>query len=178
MNDPKPNHTTMKRLLSICMLLALVLPMSSCRRAVEKARSKIRLEAIEKVQRQGLVGAEVVVRIQNGTGYKLLLDAARVDIYYSGSRIGTATLREGVGIEGRTTASVATFWNLSISNPLLLLGAVRSVQAGDVSQFTVSFTAEGRGGPAPVKIAREQVPMADILNGFGMTLQDVKNFLR
>ena len=83
----------MKRLLLIIMLLAAVLPMTSCRRAVEKARSKIRLEAIEKVQRQGLTGAEVTVRIQNGTGYKLQLDAAQADIYYSGSRIGTATLR-------------------------------------------------------------------------------------
>ena len=168
----------MKRLLLIIMLLAAVLPMTSCRRAVEKARSKIRLEAIEKVQRQGLTGAEVTVRIQNGTGYKLQLDAAQADIYYSGSRIGTATLREGVAVDGRTTASVTTFWNLSISNPLALLGAVGRLRAGDVSPFAVSFTAECRGGPAPVKISRVMVPLSDILNNFGMTLQDVKNFLK
>ncbi len=37
-----------------------VLLMVSCRRAVEKARRNIRLEAVEKVERKGMGGAEAV----------------------------------------------------------------------------------------------------------------------
>ena len=54
------------------LLLAVAVSVSSCRRAVEKARRNIRFEGIEKVERQGLTGAEVVVRVMNDTGYKLV----------------------------------------------------------------------------------------------------------
>lgn len=60
----------MRKWLYCILLTAMVLPMVSCRRAVEKARRNIRLEAVEKVERKGMGGAEAVVRVKNGTGYK------------------------------------------------------------------------------------------------------------
>ena len=39
------------------LLLAVAVSLSSCRRAVEKARRNIRFEGIERVERQGLTGA-------------------------------------------------------------------------------------------------------------------------
>ena len=68
------------------LLLAVAVSLSSCRRAVEKARRNIRFEGIERVERQGLTGAEVVVRVMNDTGYKLVLDAAEMGVYYAGGR--------------------------------------------------------------------------------------------
>ena len=41
----------------------------------------------------------------------------------------------------------------------------------------VSFAIEGRGGPARVKISREMMPLSEFLNIFGLSLQDVKNYL-
>ena len=76
------------------LLLAVAVSLSSCRRAVEKARRNIRFEGIERVERQGLTGAEVVVRVMNDTGYKLVLDAAEMGVYYAGGRVGTVVLRE------------------------------------------------------------------------------------
>ena len=64
----------MRKWLYCILLTAMVLPMVSCRRAVEKARRNIRLEAVEKVERKGMGGAEAVVRVKNGTGYKLVLE--------------------------------------------------------------------------------------------------------
>ena len=67
---------------------------------------------------------------------------------------------------------------------LLHLGALalyvlaRKVKSGDLSQVEVSYAVEGRGGPAPVKISRERMPLSDFLNTFGLTLQDVKNKLK
>ena len=36
---------------------------------------------------------------------------------------------------------------------------------------------EGRGGPASVKNSEEMVPLSEFLNIFGLSLQDVKNYL-
>ena len=72
------------------LLLAVAVSLSSCRRAVEKARRNIRFEGIERVERQGLTGAEVVVRVMNDTGYKLVLDAAEMGVYYAGGRSSCA----------------------------------------------------------------------------------------
>ena len=41
----------------------------------------------------------------------------------------------------------------------------------------VSFAVEGRGGPASVKNSEEMVPLSEFLNIFGLSLQDVKNYL-
>lgn len=168
----------MKRIMMLSLVLAAALSLGSCRRAVERAAEKIRLEEIERVERQGLTGAEVVVRIANGTAHRLVLDDARVDVFYAGSRAVVATLREGVEVDSRTTQSVRTSWRLAISDPLALFALARKVAAGDISQVAVSVAAEGRGGPVPVNISREMVPLSEFLNTFGVTLEDVKNYLR
>ena len=160
------------------LLLAVAVSLSSCRRAVEKARRNIRFEGIERVERQGLTGAEVVVRVMNDTGYKLVLDAAEMGVYYAGGRVGTVVLREAVEVPRRTTDSFRTLWQLKISDPLALYVLARKVKSGDLSQVEVSYAVEGRGGPAPVKISRERMPLSDFLNTFGLTIEDVKKQLK
>lgn len=103
------------------LLLAVAVSVSSCRRAVEKARRNIRFEGIEKVERQGLTGAEVVVRVMNDTGYKALCSMRRRRAFtMPGSRVGTIVLREAVEVPRRTTDSFRTLWRLKISDPLAL----------------------------------------------------------
>ncbi len=162
---------------SSLLLLAVILS-TSCRKAVEKAQRNIRFEGIEKIERQGLTGAEMVVRGMNDTGYKLQLNMAEIDIYYSESRVGTIVLREPVEVPRRTTDSFRTLWRLKISDPMALYVLLRKVEAGDLSQVGVAYALEGRGGPAPVKISRDRMPLSDFLNTFGLTLQDVKNQLK
>ena len=162
---------------SSLLLLAVILS-TSCRKAVEKAQRNIRFEGIEKIERQGLTGAEMVVRVMNDTGYKLQLNMAEIDIYYSESRVGTIVLREPVEVPRRTTDSFRTLWRLKISDPMALYMLLRKVEAGDLSQVGVAYALEGRGGPAPVKISRDRMPLSDFLNTFGLTLQDVKNQLK
>ena len=162
---------------SSLLLLAVILS-TSCRKAVEKAQRNIRFEGIEKIERQGLTGAEMVVRVMNDTGYKLQLNMAEIDIYYSESRVGTIVLREPVEVPRRTTDSFRTLWRLKISDPMALYVLLRKVEAGDLSQVGIAYALEGRGGPAPVKISRDRMPLSDFLNTFGLTLQDVKNKLK
>ena len=89
----------------------------------------------------------------------------------------SVVLREAVEVPRRTTDSFRTLWQLKISDPLALYVLARKVKSGDLSQVEVSYAVEGRGGPAPVKISRERMPLSDFLNIFGLSLQDVKNYL-
>lgn len=160
------------------LLLAAALSATSCRKAAEKAARNIHVEALERLERQGLTGAEAVLRVRNDTGHKLELDQARLDLYYGDSRAAAIVLRERVEVERHTVGSVPTLWRLKISDPLALYALVRKAETGDLSQVRVSFALDGRGGPVPVKISREQVPLSEFLNIFGLTLQDVTDFLK
>ena len=168
----------MRKFLLYLLLLAVAASAASCRKAVEKAQRNIRFEGIEKIERQGLTGAEIVVRVMNNTGYKLQLETAEIDVYYADGRVGTGVLREPVEVPRRTTGSFRTLWRVKISDPLALYVLLRKVEAGDLSQVGIAYALEGRGGPAPVKISRDRMPLSDFLNTFGLTLQDVKNKLK
>lgn len=166
----------MKKILIYFLLLAAVLPMSSCRRAAEKAREKIRVEAVEKVDRHGLSGVDLTLRVNNGSGYKLSLKEARLELFYAGSEVAAVTLREGVEIPRRTVQSVTLQWRIRISDPLALYVLSQKAGQGDLSQVFVSFSVDGRGGPAKVNISREMMPLPEFLNIFGLSLDDVKKY--
>jgi len=146
------------------LLLAVAVSLSSCRRAVEKARRNIRFEGIERVERQGLTGAEVVVRVMNDTGYKLVLDAAEMGVYYAGGRVGTVVLREAVEVPRRTTDSFRTLWQLKISTSGRA-GALRAGPEGEVGRSVA-----GRGvvcrGRARRPGSRENFARTDAVVGF------------
>lgn len=168
----------MRKYFFYLLLLAAAVSMNSCRKAVEKAQRNIRFEGIEKIERQGLTGAEMVVRVMNNTGYKLVLAMAEIEVYYADSRVGTVVLREPVEVPRHTTDSFRTLWRLKMADPMALYVLLKKVESGDLSQVGIAYALEGRGGPAPVKISRERMPLSDFLNTFGLTLQDVKNQLK
>ncbi len=167
----------MRRTLLYTLLFAVALSAASCRRAVERARENIRVEAVERIERHGLREVEVVVRVSNGTGYKLLLDTARLDLFYASNRVGDIRLRESVEVPRRAVTSVSTRWQLRISDPMALYVLVRKVQQNDLSDVAVSYFVEGRGGPVSVNILRQMVPVSEFLNTFGLTSQDVVDYL-
>lgn len=168
---------TLGRMLFCILLLWVVLPLGSCRRMAEKAQRNIRLEAVEKARRQGLSGAEIVLRIKNGTGHKLKLEKASLTVYYAGGVVTKVALREPAEAPRRATASVTTLWRIRTSDPMALHVMTKKIREDDISKIGVSFAVEGRGGPARVKISREMMPLSDFLNIFGLSLNDVKNYL-
>lgn len=164
----------------LCGLLLVVLALSgtSCRRAAERARQNIRIETVEKIERIGISGAEVVVRVNNGSRYKLALTTAEFGLYYADARVGTIVLMQPVEVPRRSVVSVTTRWRLKISDPMALYLLLRKTSDGDWSQIAVSCSVEGRGGPAPVKFSREKMPLSDFLNTFGVSIRDVENYLK
>lgn len=168
----------MKKYVLLIVAFTVALATPSCRRAAEKAREKIRIEAVEAIERHGLSGFDAVVRIKNGTGYKLRLETAEMELFYDSRRIGGVALREPVDVPRRTTVSVGTQWRLRISDPLALYLLTRKLQQGDLSQINVSFVVKGRGGPARVDISRDMMPLSQVLNIFGLKADDLKNYLK
>lgn len=168
---------TLGRMLFCILLLGVVLPLGSCRRMAEKAQRNIRLEAVEKARRQGLSGAEIVLRVKNGTGHKLKLEKASLTVYYAGGVVTKVALREPAEAPRRATASVTTLWRIRTSDPMALHVMTKKIREDDISKIGISFAVEGRGGPARVKISREMMPLSEFLNIFGLSLNDVKNYL-
>ena len=167
----------MKRnLLLLCLLCAALLS-GSCRRAAERAAQKIRIEAVESITPKGLTSAEAVLRIANGTRYKLLLQEAQFTLCYQSSRVLTLRLYDGFEVPKRSVASVPTRWRIRIEDPLALLLVGRDVRAGEAANLFVSYTLAGRGGPASGNRTEEMVPLSDFLRTFGVTLEEIKNYL-
>ena len=159
----------------IFLLLLLCVGMVSCRRAAEKAREGIRIEAVEAVDVHGLAGLDLVLRVRNDTGYKLVMNKVQLDIHNASSRIVGVTLREPVRIGRHTVGSHAMQWRVHVSDPFALYALLRRVRQNDLAGLSVSFSFEGRGGPKRVNISRERVPLSEFLNTFGIDLQDLKN---
>ena len=113
----------------------------------------------------------------DGTGYKLVLERAKVDLFYAGSRVMSIILHGRVEVPRRTTGSFTSLWRVRTTDPMAYYVMVKKIREDDISQVAVSFAVEGRGGPASVKNSEEMVPLSEFLNIFGLSLQDVKNYL-
>ena len=166
-----------KRLLLLGLLLAATLPLGSCGRAVERARERIRLEAVESVRRLGFSGAEAVVRVRNDSRGRLVLREADLEFFLGGRPVLSARLHRQVEVPRRTTERVVTRWRLQILDPMALPVLTGRLRAGEIGQVAVSCRIRGRGGPVRVNISQEMMPLSDFLNIFGLTLQDVQNYL-
>ena len=168
----------MRKWLYCILLTAMVLPMVSCRRAVEKARRNIRLEAVEKVdERKGMGGAEAVVRVKNGTGYKLVLERAKVDSFYAGSRVMSIILH---GLCRGAAPDDRKFHVAVAREDYRPDGLLRDGEKNPRGRYFAGrrfVCGRGARGPASVKNSEEMVPLSEFLNIFGLSLQDVKNYL-
>lgn len=164
-------------LLFALFALFFALSISSCRRAVEKARRNIQIEAVEQVDRHALSGMDVTVRVRNDSRYKLKLREAVLQLWYAGSRVGSVQLREGIEVPRRTTQNVVTRWKFRIEDPLALYALSRKLRRDDLSDIEVGFRIEGRGGPAAVNIRRERMPLTDFLCIFGAEIDELKTYL-
>ena len=166
-----------KNVLLSILLLSLALTLGSCRRMAEKAAQKVRIEAVEEFRIRGLTGAEMVLRIANGTRHTIELDQVELTLHYKEHPAIRLRLLEGIEIGKRTTESVATRWKLKPEGLTMMLVA-RDLHNDDLSKIRVSFRIEGHGGPARIDIAQERMPLSDFLSIFGITLQELKNQIR
>ncbi len=169
----------MKQRLLLWLLVGFSLLFSSCSGTVQKMRRKVKLEGIEDVRPTSLSSVRIDFRIMNQTAYNLHLKDAVAHLYYRDNCIGTMRLKERVEVPKRTASEVfTTDWAVEIGNPLSLLPILGKVRSGDLSELWVDLELEGRGGPVPVNLSREKMPLSDFLRTFGVDTDNMMNFLK
>ena len=106
-----------------------------------------------------------------------MLREADLEFFLGGRPVLSARLHRPVEVPRRTTERVVTRWRLQILDPMALPVLTGRLRAGEIGQVAVSCRIRGRGGPVRVNISQEMMPLSDFLNIFGLTLQDVQNYL-
>ena len=97
-------------------------------------------------------------------------------LYYRDREIGSLRLQEQVKIPRRTESEVfRSNWLVDVGNPLSLLPILGKVRQGDWSELWVDLEMEGRGGPVPVNLSREKMPLSDFLRTFGVDAESLTN---
>ena len=159
-------------------MLIVACTMTSCRGMVEKARRDIAFEGIERVQLQGLSGVELGVKVKNMTRHKLVLKEMEFEVFLEGRSLVRGILSDRVEVEKRSHGVVVLPWRLSVSNPMALWVMLRKIPRRDFSKITVSYRLKGRGGLVPIKISRENAPISEFLNNFGVSANDAFKFIK
>ncbi|WP_297932152.1 hypothetical protein [uncultured Alistipes sp.] len=168
----------MRRLLLCLLVAAAACAATSCRRAVERSASKIRIEAVGRPVVLGPTAFELPLTVDNGSAHRLRLGAASLALRCGDARALELRLAGEVCIERRTRVETETRWRMRIADPLALYVVVERLRRGELSDLAVDYAVEGRGGPAAVNISRERVPLSEFLNTFGLTTDDVVRFFR
>ena len=163
----------MRRMLLCLLVAAAACAATSCRRAVERSASKIRIEAVGRPVVLGPTAFELPLTVDNGSAHRLRLEAASLALRCGDARALELRLAGEVCIERRTRVEVVTRWRMRIADPLALYVVVERLRKGELSDLAVDYAVEGRGGPAAVNISRERVPLSEFLNTFGLTTDDL-----
>lgn len=165
-----------KKWLTMSLLMAVLLSLGSCSNTMQKMRRKVKFEGIESVTPTSLSTIQIEVRIKNQTAYNLYLQDAVAHLYYRDREIGSLRLQEQVKIPRRTESEVfRSNWLVDVGNPLSLLPILGKVRQGDWSELWVDLEMEGRGGPVPVNLSREKMPLSDFLRTFGVDAESLTN---
>ncbi len=168
----------LRRIVWRCLAVAILLTVAvSCRQAVEQARHEIGIETVERIERRGSAGAVAVLRVRNDSERTLVLRHARIGVSYGGAPVCELELRDPVRVPRRTTGSVTTLWRLRADNPMALYVLERRIREGDLERIGIRYDLRGRGGAVPVNISAEMMPLSDFLNTFGLSADDLKNYL-
>lgn len=168
----------MRRLLLCLLVAAAACAATSCRRAVERSASKIRIEAVGRPVVLSPTAFELPLTVDNGSAHRLRLESASLALRCGDARALELRLVGEVCIARRTRVEAVTRWRMRIADPLALYVVVERLRKGELSDLAVDYAVEGRGGPAAVNISRERVPLSEFLNTFGLTTDDVARFFR
>ena len=118
----------MRRMLLCLLVAAAACAATSCRRAVERSASKIRIEAVGRPVVLGPTAFELPLTVDNGSAHRLRLEAASLALRCGDARALELRLAGEVCIERRTRVEVVTRWRMRIADPLALYVVVERLR--------------------------------------------------
>lgn len=166
-----------RRALLPVVALAVALGVPSCRGVGGRAARGIRIEQVVQAARLGSAGASVTLRIRNGSRRELCFEEARFEFYLDGAPVAEFRLHEPVRIPERTTVDCRSLWRLRTEDPMAYYALGRRLRSGDTERIGISAHIEGRSGRYPVNFSCQRMPVSDFLDIFGLSINDIENFL-
>ena len=118
-----------------------------------------------------------VLRVRNDSERTLVLRHARIGVSYGGAPVCELELRDPVRVPRRTTGSVTTLWRVRADDPMALYVLERRIREGDLERIGIRYDLRGRGGAVSVNISGKMTSLSDFLNTFGLSADDLKNYL-
>ena len=164
----------MRHWILIVLITAVSLSLTSCRGMMQRARQKIGIEGIERIEPHSLSAVDLTLRVRNATAHRLVVKTAEFDVAYAGREVVRIRLADKVVIRRKTHGGVFTSWRLQVADPLAVYALVKKVRHHEIDKITVSYRVRGRGGIFPVEISGENVPLSKILNIFGGSIHQLK----
>lgn len=171
-----------ERFVTVAMVMVLILTGTSCNRSKKGenrgAKPEFKIEKVESINPKGITSYDVQLLVKNSTRYGCMLQQATVDVFYSGSKLGSVLSDEEVEVPKRTTASVTLPIVLKIDNPIALYGAYGKIQRGEIDKITLALKATVKVAGVKRTVERNNIPLSEVLSMFGADASDLKNVLK
>lgn len=153
----------MKRALTVkAALLVGALLLSACGGVVRK------LGPVEPVEfdRHGWSGADLTLRIGNGSAHDLRIRAAKVTFYYDEAFIGTATLMRETVVPKRSHDLHRTRWRLRVEDPAAAMLLLKRIETHDYDRIAVEYAFTAKVGIVRRTFSADMVPLSIFLATF------------
>lgn len=141
------------------------------------ASRRVSVDSVGCIRRLGSAGAEAELWLRNDSGRTLVLRRARIALRCDGLPVGTLELHAPVRIARRSATHVVSRWRVRSDEPMAFRVLERRLRSGDLAGIEVGCDLRGRSGVIPANISTGMMPLSDFLNTFGLSADELKQFL-
>ncbi len=152
----------------MAFVMATLIALTGCRGKMERLREAVRFEGIEAVRIDRLPHVEIDFWAANGSAHNLAVKEAELDLRYRNKVVASLVLEQEVTLQRRSEGVITSRWRLHVRNPLAMISVAAELARGVEDHLAVDLRVVGRGGPIPINIFREKIPLSKFLNTFGM----------
>lgn len=170
MTFAKPIISRLYALLSLTAML--IMPVAAGEGG--NSRSKIRFDDFTRATHCTSSGMNLYVRIDNAYAYNVILKSCNAVIRCGGEELMQIELRERTVIPKRSTSEVLLPLRFRADNSMSIAVLLRRILQGRIDDITVTMTAKCRASIISKTFSMQNVAMSEILDNFGVTIDNVK----
>lgn len=173
----------MKRFFVVVMMcLALMMGVTSCKKGEKLPpageKGTISIEKFEGFEHgKGLAG-DLLLSVSNGLGSNVKLTRGEISLNYGDSKICALELTGEVDVPKRVVSSVRVPVALNLSSPIVAYGIWSKILRGEIEKITVTIDADAKGGIFNKHIREENIPLREVLQKMGISLDAIKALVK
>ena len=156
----------MKRFFVVVMMcLALMMGVTSCKKG----------EKLPPASEKGTISIEKFEGFEHG---KVKLTRGEISLNYGDSKICALELTGEVDVPKRVVSSVRVPVALNLSSPIVAYGIWSKILRGEIEKITVTIDADAKGGIFNKHIREENIPLREVLQKMGISLDAIKALVK